>query len=95
MRVAAKVELDDRARKALLKLSRSKKTSVRLAQRASIVLLAEDGLQNQEIASLLGIGRVPVSRWRERSIAQGLAGTVVPMRRCWGWCRGMTAAATG
>ena len=74
MRVAAKVELDDRARKALLKLSRSKKTSVRLAQRASIVLLAADGLQNQEIASLLGIGRVPVSRWRERYIAQGLAG---------------------
>ena len=74
MRVASIVELDETARKELLKLSRSKKTSVRLAQRASIVLLAADGLQNQEIASQLGIGRVSVSRWRERYIAQGLAG---------------------
>ena len=74
MRVAAKVELDEGARKALLKLSRSKKTSVRLAQRASIILLAAEGLQNQEIGAQLGIGRVPVARWRQRYIAQGLAG---------------------
>ena len=74
MRVASKVELDEAARKELLKLSRSKKTSVRLAQRASIVFLAADGFQNQEIASQLGVGRVQVSRWRERYIAQGMAG---------------------
>ncbi len=74
MRVASKVELDEAARKELLKLSRSKKTSVRLAQRASIVLLAADGLQNQEIASQLGIGRLQVSRWRGRYIALGLPG---------------------
>jgi len=74
VRVAAKVELDEGERTALLKLSRSKKTSVRLAQRASIVLLAAEGLQNQEIAERLGIGRIPVSRWRERYLAQGLAG---------------------
>ena len=74
MRVASKVELDETARKELLKLSRSKKTSVRLAQRASIVLLAADGLQNQEIASQLGIGRLQVARWRGRYIALGLPG---------------------
>ena len=74
MRVASKVELDEAARKELLRLSRSKKTSVRLAQRASIVLLAADGLQNQEIASQLGIGRLQVARWRGRYIALGLPG---------------------
>jgi transposase len=66
--------LDDTARKELLKLSRSKKTSIQPAQRAIIVLLAAEGSQNQEIASQLGIGRVAVSRWRERYIALGLAG---------------------
>ena len=74
MRVASKIELDETARKELVKLSRSKKTSVRLAQRASIVLLAADGLQNQEIASQLGIGRLQVARWRGRYIALGLPG---------------------
>jgi len=74
MRVASKVELDDAARKELMKLSRSKTTSVRLAQRAEIVLLAANGMKNQDIAKELSIGRVQVSRWRERYIAQGLAG---------------------
>jgi transposase len=74
VRVASKVVLDEAARLELTKLSRSKKTSVRLAQRASIVLLAADGLQNKDIAVRLRIGRVQVSRWRERYVALGLAG---------------------
>ena len=66
MRVAPKIELTDEERAALTKLIRSKLTSVRLAQRARIVLLAAQGLQNKEIAGQLDVGRVQVSRWRER-----------------------------
>ncbi|HEU0196755.1 MAG TPA: IS630 family transposase [Nevskiaceae bacterium] len=56
------------------KLARSRRTSVRLAQRARIVLLAAQGQQNQAIAKQLGIGRIQVARWRARYIASGLAG---------------------
>src|SRR5213593_4789238 len=58
----------------LKRLVRSKLTSVRLAQRARIVLLAADGMQNKDIAEQLGVGRVQVSRWRERYMQSRLAG---------------------
>ena len=58
----------------LTKLARSKRTSVRLSQRARIVLLAAQGLQNKDIAEQLGVGRVQVSRWRERYVQFGLGG---------------------
>jgi transposase len=51
-----------------------KLTSVRLAQRARTVLLAANGMQNKDIAEQLGVGRVQVSRWRERYAQSGLAG---------------------
>ncbi|HSI47072.1 MAG TPA: helix-turn-helix domain-containing protein [Ideonella sp.] len=54
--------------------ARSKLTSVRLAQRARIVLLAAQGLRNKDIAEQLGIGRVQVARWRERYLELGLEG---------------------
>ena len=58
----------------MAKLARSKRTSVRLAQRAQIVLLAAQGLQNKDIAQQLGIGRVQVARWRERYLECGVQG---------------------
>jgi transposase len=66
MRVAPAIVLTDEEREELTKLIRSKLTSVRLVQRARIVLLAAQGLQNKEIAAELGVGRVQVARWRER-----------------------------
>ena len=45
-----------------------------LAQRAQIVLLAAQGLQNKDVAEQLGIGRVQVARWRERYLQCGLQG---------------------
>ena len=45
MRVATKIVLTNEERAELTKLVRSKLTSVRLAQRARIVLLAAQGLQ--------------------------------------------------
>lgn len=57
-----------------MKLARSKVTSVRLAQRAQIVLLAAQDMQNQGIAEQLGVGRVQVARWRGRYAERGLEG---------------------
>ncbi|WP_419631349.1 helix-turn-helix domain-containing protein [Thiolapillus sp.] len=53
---------------------RSSLSPVRLAQRAQIVLMANEGMRNQDIANALGIGRVKVSRWRNRYAQSGLAG---------------------
>ena len=74
LRVAPGIELTDEQHSELARLARSKRTSVRLAQRAHIVLLAAQGLQNKEIAKQLGIGRVQVARWRERYLESGLQG---------------------
>ena len=74
LRVAPTIELTDEQESELTKLAHSKLTSVRLAQRAQIVLLAAQGLQNKEIADLLDVGRVQVARWRERYLESGLQG---------------------
>ena len=74
MRVAPTISLTDEQERELSRLARSKRTSVRLAQRAQIVLLAAQGLQNKEIAQELGIGRIQVARWRERYVESGLEG---------------------
>jgi FixJ family two-component response regulator len=65
----------------LARLARSKRTSVRLAQRARIVLVAAQGLQSKDIADQLGIERVHVARWRERYLACGLHGIERDLRR--------------
>ncbi len=74
MRAAVEIVLTKEQRKDLTKLVGSKLTSVRLAQRARIVLLAADGWRNKDIADELGVGRVQVSRWRDRYAESGLAG---------------------
>ncbi|HKQ84120.1 MAG TPA: IS630 family transposase, partial [Steroidobacteraceae bacterium] len=50
MRVAPEIVLTSEERAELMRQVRSKLTSVRLAQRARIVLLAAQGLQNKDIA---------------------------------------------
>ncbi|MFU2489152.1 IS630 family transposase [Thauera sp. WH-1] len=74
MRVAPEIVLSDEERVELSKRERSQLSSVRLALRARIVLLAADGMQNKDIAQQLGVGRVQVSRWRERYASLRLAG---------------------
>jgi hypothetical protein len=69
MRVASAIELDDAQRAALVKQARSNTTEVRLARRASSVLLAADGLDNRQIGERIGVGRIQVGRWRERYAA--------------------------
>jgi len=74
VRVAPKIVLTDEAQTELTKLSRSGRTSVRLAQRARIVLLAAQGRDNKDIAQEVGVGRVAVARWRQRYLDAGLQG---------------------
>jgi transposase len=74
VRVAPEIVLSDEEREVLDELIRSKLTSVRLAVRARIVLLAALGLQNKDIALALDVGRIQVSRWRERYLESGLEG---------------------
>jgi len=74
MRVAPAISLTHEQERELSRLARSKRTSVRLAQRAQIVLLAAQGRQNKDIAEQLGIGRVQAARWRQRYLESGLPG---------------------
>jgi transposase len=74
MRTAAEIVLTDEEHEALKALARAKLTSVRLALRAGIVLLGAQGRRHQDIAAQLGVGRVQVSRWRERYAQSRLAG---------------------
>lgn len=74
MRVAANIELNDEEHQLLERLSRSRSTSVRLAERSRIVLLSAQGKTNGEIAEELCISRQKVGRWRDRYHEFGLAG---------------------
>jgi DNA-binding NarL/FixJ family response regulator len=57
VRVAPEIVLTDEERVELTGLFRSRLTSVRLSQRAQIVLLAAEGMQNKDIAARLDVGR--------------------------------------
>ena len=72
MRKASAIELDEAQREKLVRLAHSNTTEVRLARRASIVLLAADGLDNHRIGEMLGVGRIQAGRWRDRYAADGL-----------------------
>ena len=74
MRIAPAVELSAADRDWLEKCSRSVVTSVRLGQRALIVLLAAEGATNRQIGKRLGMTENKAARWRGRFLAQGRAG---------------------
>jgi transposase len=68
------IVLSQKDRTEYARLCRSGKTSVRLKERLSIVLLADKGLTNGEISERLSISAHKVGRWRNRYAEQGLAG---------------------
>lgn len=51
-----------------------KAATLQARQRARIVLLSAQGMMSKGIAVQLGVGRVQVSRWRERYAESRLAG---------------------
>lgn len=74
MRMAQQIELTDEDRKQLTKWSRGRSTPQRLVLRAKIVLLAADGMLNQDIAQNLGTLRKTVGLWRKRFADRGIQG---------------------
>ncbi len=74
MRVACEITLTEEERKTLKRWSRGRSTPARLVLRAKIVLLAEQGVMNKDIAHQLGTSRQTVGLWRSRFAHQGLAG---------------------
>jgi transposase len=63
---AAKVVISERQEKVLRKLSSATTVAQRLVQRATLILLAFAGLDNQDIAKQVGLGRCQVGLWRRR-----------------------------
>jgi transposase len=76
MRVAPPLTLTAKTHDELVRLARGRRVPVRVAERARIVLLAAAGSQNIEIAEQLGVMPRTAARWRERFLAQGVAGIV-------------------
>ena len=74
MRTAPRVELSTDERAWLEKVSRSRVESVRLSERALIVLMAAEGKTNREIGPSLGITEEKAARWRGRFLEQGRTG---------------------
>lgn len=69
MKVAAKISLSLEEQQQLKKNVRSRRTPIRLIERSRIVLLAEEGFTNKEIAEKLKIPENKVGRWRNRFAA--------------------------
>jgi len=63
---AAKVTISERQQVVLEEFSRSRTASKCVSQRATIVLLAFQGLRNEEIAPRVGLNRQQVGLWRQR-----------------------------
>src|SRR3954471_18210686 len=63
---AAKVTITERQQEILQTFSRSVTAASRLRQRALIIVLAFEGLRNQDIAPKVGLTHRQVGRWRRR-----------------------------
>jgi transposase len=73
---AVEIGLDDEQRAQLESWARRRNSAQALALRCRIVLLADEGLNNTEIASELGIDVKSARKWRSRFGAGGLDGLV-------------------
>ena len=73
MRVAARIVLSKEEQRNLSKWASTRGTSVRLRERARIVLMAAEGMTNKAIAAQLGIDTNKVGRWRNRVATEGSA----------------------
>ena len=72
MRIAKAIELDAETERELKALSKGRRVEARLKQRASVILLAAQGLQNKDIAVEVGLDRRQVALWRQRFMEGGI-----------------------
>lgn len=68
------IELSDAERADFRRICRSGKTEARLKERLSIILFADEGLTNQEIAVHMPVSAHKAARWRKRFHDHGLSG---------------------
>ena len=73
MRVAPRIVLSKQEKRTLEKWASTRSTSVRMRERARIVLMAAEGMTNKSIAAQLGMDTNKVGRWRSRVAAEGTA----------------------
>jgi transposase len=73
MRIAAAVALNPEQRQALERIGRARSMPARLVERAKIVLLAADGMENKQIARRMNLTEKKTARWRGRFLAGGIA----------------------
>ncbi len=64
--VAAPVKIPEDIHHILSKFSKSRTLPARQVQRAKIILLAADGMNNMQISTRVGLGQDSVSKWRGR-----------------------------
>lgn len=69
-----RIELSEDERAVLESLARSYTLPYWQVMRAQMVLMAAEGLRNDQIADRLRCGRDVVSQWRKRFFEDGLAG---------------------
>ncbi len=81
MRVAPTIQLTPKQRKTLTRLVKGRRTEVRVAMRAKIVLAAARGLENREIAQKLAVTRETVGRWRSRFAEKSVEGILKDLPR--------------
>ncbi len=74
MRRAAAITLSEEERARLSAIARGRRSEVRHAVRAQMILLAADGFSNIEIAARLKVSRLTVATWRGRFAEGRLAG---------------------
>ena len=72
MRVAKTIELDEHTKRQLRVLAKARRVEARLQQRALVILLAAEGLQNREVAVQAGLDRRQVALWRQRFLDGGI-----------------------
>ena len=68
------ISLTDAERVEYQRRCRSGRTPTRMKERLSIILLADEGLSNGEIAELIPVSSQKVGRWRNRFAEEGLSG---------------------
>ena len=73
MRIAAAVVVNPQQRQALERMARARSMPARLVERARIVLLAADGMENKQIARRMNLTEKKTARWRSRFLAGGIA----------------------
>jgi len=81
IKVARIIELTSQQSAKLDTIRKGRSSALRAIERAAIILLAADGLDNQEIARQLGQDKMKVGRWRRRYAEGGLAAILMDKSR--------------